>query len=154
MIPSIFFFVLVLLIIIFCSYQKRLHLFEILFIWMTIWLITHSVSSIIIVNFKLIALSQKLSFFWVHFFKRLLLYPLIIIMFFDLYQRISATSFKILTFVSCIFFLSTLEFVFIYLGILINNKFTFFHALIEWSFTILLTYLSWIWYRNKRLMGY
>jgi hypothetical protein len=152
MILSLFIFILVLLIIIFCSYKKKLHLFEIIFIWMTVWLITHSVSSILIANLKVLALSPNLSDFWVHFFKRLLLYPLIIVLFFDIYLRINRVPLRIILLCINIVLFTLFEFLFIRLGILINKNFNMGMALIEWTFTILLTYLSWLWYRNNRLM--
>src|ERR1700719_2236559 len=99
MTPSLFIFALVLLTISFCCYKKRLHLFEIFFIWMTVWLITHSVSSILIVNLRVLDLSQKYSYFWIHFFKRLLLYPLIIVIFFDISLRIKNILLKIFWFI-------------------------------------------------------
>lgn len=152
MILSLFLYILVLLIILFCSYKKKLHLFEILFIWMTIWLITHSVTSIFIANLKLVELPQVQSKFWVHFFKRLLLYPLLIITFFDLYVRVKGNLLKVALLGVSIVVPALLEFLFFYLGIIVNKGFNFGMALMEWTFTILLTYFSWLWYRNKRLM--
>lgn len=149
---SVFIFILVFLLIIFCSYKKRLHLFEILFIWMTVWLITHSISSILIVNFELLSLSRSQSHFWTHFFKRLLLYPLIIIIFFDFYLRIRNRIGKIALLTINICFMISVEFLFIFLGVFKNKKFHVHHSLMEWTFTVLLTYLLWTWYRKKRLM--
>jgi hypothetical protein len=152
MILSLFLYILVLLIILFCSYKKKLHLFEILFIWMMIWLITHSVTSIFIANLKLVDLPQVQSKFWVHFFKRLLLYPLIIITFFDLSVRVKGKVLKAAMIGISIVVSALLEFFFFYIGILVNKGFNFGMALMEWTFTILLTYFSWLWYRYKRLM--
>lgn len=152
MILSVFIFILVFLTIVFCNYKKRLHLFEIFFIWMTIWLITHSVSSIIMVNLDLLSLSQGKSNFWTYFFKRLLFYPLIIIIFFDISIRIKNGVGKFALIVINICVMPSLEYLFIYLGVLKNNKYTIFHSLLEWSFTIFLTYILWQWYRKKRLM--
>jgi hypothetical protein len=149
---SIFIFILLILFITFCSYKKRLHLFEIFFIWMTVWLITHSLSSILIVNFESLSLSNKQSDFWTHFFKRLLLYPLIIIFFFDIYLRIKNHIGKIALLIFNICVMSSLEFLFIYLGVLKNKKYSIMDSLTEWIFTILLTLILWQWYRKKRLM--
>jgi hypothetical protein len=152
MIPSLFLYIQVLLIILFCCYKKKLHLFEIFFIWMTIWLITHSVTSIFIANLKVVDLPQDQSKFWVHFFKRLLLYPLIIIAIFDIYVRVKGNLLKAALIGVSIVVPALLEFLFFYLGIIINKGFHFWMALMEWTFTILLTYFSWLWYRYKRLM--
>jgi hypothetical protein len=153
MILSYFIFILVFLLIVFCNYKKRLRLFEILFIWMTVWLITHSVSSIFIVNLELLSLAKSKSDFWTHFFKRLLLYPLIIIFFFEFYLRIRNQFGKIalLTFNIC--FMSSLEFLFIFLGVIKKDReFHIYHSLMEWTFTVVLTYILWTWYRKQRLM--
>lgn len=152
MIISLFLYILIILLIIFCIYKKRLHLFEIIFIGMTVWLITHSVSSIIIVNLKLFDLSKELSNFWTHFFKRLILYPLIIIIFFDLSIRVQSKIEKTFILLVNIIILSMLEFLFIRVGVLINHNFTILDSLLEWGFTVILTYFSWLWYRNKRLL--
>lgn len=154
MFPSIFFAILIFLFVLFCTYRKRLHLFEIFFIWMTVWLITHSVSSILIVNLEWLSLSENQGDFWTHFFKRLLLYPLIIIIIFDFYLRIKNRIGKIALLIFNICVLSSLEFIFIFLGVLKNKNFTITDSLTEWSFTILLTFILWQWYRKKRLMRY
>jgi hypothetical protein len=151
MILSVFIFLLVLLIMIFCSYKKRLHLFEIFFIWMTVWIITHTVSTIIMVNLNYVELSRTLPRFWTHFFKRFLLYPLIIVIFFDLFVRVEKTLLKIFLFAAAIVLLAILEFTFINLGVLINKNYNMGKSLVEWTFTLLLTYLSWLWYRHKCL---
>ncbi|PKG24400.1 hypothetical protein CWS01_07255 [Niallia nealsonii] len=154
MILSIFIFILVFLLILFCTYRKRLHLFEIFFIWMTVWLITHSVSSILIVNFEMLSLSENQGDFWTHFFQRLLLYPLIIIIFFDVYLRIKNRIGKIVLLIFNICVISSFEFLFIFLGVLKNKKFTITDSLTEWTFTISLAFILWQWYRKKRLMRY
>ncbi len=152
MILAVFVFILVFLLIIFCNYKKKLHLFEILFIGMTVWLITHSVSSILIVNLELLSLSNSKSDFWTHFFKRLLLYPLIVIIFFDMYLRFRSRIGKVVLLFCNICFMSSLEFLFIFLGVLKNKNFNIHHSLMEWTFTVALTFILWNWYRKQRLM--
>lgn len=152
MILSIFIFILIFLFFLFCTYRKRLHLFENFFIWMTVWLITHSISSILIVNLEMLSLSKNQCNFWTHFFKRLLLYPLIIIIFFDVYLRIKSRIGKMILLIFNICVISSLEFLFIFLGVLKNKKFTITDSLTEWTFTILLAFILWQWYRKKRLM--
>jgi hypothetical protein len=152
MILSVFIFLLVLLIMIFCSYKKRLHLFEIFYIWMMVWIITHTVSSIIIVNLNYVELSRTLPHFWTHFFKRFLLYPLVIVMFFDLFVRVERTFTKVFLFLAAVALLVTLEFTFINLGVLINKNYNVGKSVVEWTFTLLLTYVSWLWYRHKCLV--
>jgi hypothetical protein len=152
MILSLFLYIMAVLIISFCSYKKKLHLFEVFFIWMTVWLITHSISTILEDNFHLIEFPHDQSKFWVHFFKRSLFYPLMITVLIDLYVRVKSVSLKVMILGASILAPATFEFLFIRLGIIINKGFTFKMALMEWAFTMLLTYVSWLWYRNKRLV--
>jgi hypothetical protein len=151
MVPSIFFFVLIFLFIIFCIYRKRLHLFEIFYIWMTVLLITHSVSTILIVNFEILNLPENQGDFWAHFFEIVFLYPLLITIFFDVYLRIMNRNGKIVLLIFNICVMSSLEFLFIFLGVLKNKKFTITDSLTEWTFTILLAFFLWQWYRKKIL---
>jgi len=152
MVLSIFLFLNILLFIIFCCYRKRLHLFEILFIWMVAWLNIYSISSILTVNLKVIEVADNQSAIWNHFFLRLFLYPLIITIFFDIYVWINTLVGKAVLFAVNIGLMSILEYTSIHLGILKEKR--NFHvsiSLMEWSFTVLLSFLLWIWYRKKRL---
>lgn len=90
---AIFIFLCVLLLIFTVSYKRTLHLFEIIFIGMMVWLTTHSVSSVLIENLELISVSQDLEEFWLHVLTRLILYPLITVLFSDLFIRIHSNCF-------------------------------------------------------------
>jgi hypothetical protein len=151
---SLVLYFLGLLTITFCCYQKKLHLFEIFFIWMTVWLITHFISTILIINFRVLEVSSGYGNFGVHFFKRFILFPQVIVIMFDIYLRLRTTLLRILSLIATVFLLSGLEFLFIYLGVLINLHHRFIFSLLEWSITVLLALLTWKWYRYKRLMRY
>ncbi|MFJ5760603.1 hypothetical protein ACIQAA_16035 [Neobacillus sp. NPDC093182] len=69
---AIFIFLCVLLLIFTVTYKRTLHLFEIIFIGMMVWITTHSVSSILIENLELISISQDLEEFWLHVLTRLI----------------------------------------------------------------------------------
>ena len=146
---AIFIFLIVLLMNIAVTFKKELSLFEIFFIWMIVWLITHSLSSILIENLELISVSHKLPNFWLHVLKRLLLYPLITIHFIDYFLRYNSKLFRSLIFTLNIIVMILLEFLFINLGVLINLNYSVWISLIEWSFTLGLTYVTWLWYRKK-----
>jgi hypothetical protein len=92
---AIFIFLFVLLLIFTVTYKRTLHLFEVMFVWMMVWITTHSVSSILIENLERISISQNLEDFWLHVLKRLLLYPLITVLFIDLFVRIRSNPFRI-----------------------------------------------------------
>lgn len=146
---AIFLFIMIFLLIVTFSYRRRLHLFEMMFIWMMVWVITHSVSSIIIENLELVSISQRLDEFWLHVFKRLILYPLIIILFIDFYVRVKSKSKKMATLGLNLLVMVLLERLFIKLGVLFSHHFMIWMSVLEWSFTLLITYLSWYWYRKK-----
>jgi hypothetical protein len=148
---SLFLFILVLFLVYSTMAKRRLHLFEVLFIWMTIWLITHSISSIFITNLEFISLSQRSDLFWLHVLKRLILYPLIIIHFISIYLCLKKRWTKISLFVVNILLMSSLEFFFIAIGVLQNNQhqYKLWMSLMEWTFTLTVTYVSWLWYRKR-----
>jgi hypothetical protein len=149
---AIFIFLFVLLLIFTVTFKRTLHLFEIFFIWMMVWIITHSVSTILIENLERISISQDFEGFWLHVLKRLLLYPLITILFIDLFIRIRSKRFRILIFVSNVITMTLLERLFIHIGVLISHGYSMWMSIIEWTFTITLTYLTWYWYRKKYIM--
>ncbi|TKC18895.1 hypothetical protein FA727_04905 [Robertmurraya kyonggiensis] len=153
MVISLYLTVVMFFLFIFFNYKKRLHLYEIFFIWMTVWIILHSVSSILLFNLHVIALSERMSYFIVYFLKRLFLHPLIIIVFFDLYARMKKRSWKFFIILFSIISMSLTEFIFIKIGVIRSTTNNFFlYSLSEWTFTVLTTFTFWIWYRKKRLM--
>ncbi|QDP40278.1 hypothetical protein FN924_08885 [Radiobacillus deserti] len=48
-------------------------------------------------------------------------------------------------------FMSSIEFLFIYLGVLLAQDYSVVNSLVEWSITVLLTFGAWLWYRKNRL---
>jgi hypothetical protein len=149
---AIFLFLLIVVIIFTFTIEKELKIFEIMFIWMTVWLITHSVSSILIENFNFFSVSNDSGDFIVHILKRLVLYPLIIVHFIDRMIRLKSKLSKNILIISNILIMSSLEFLFIYIGILINHSYNFGIALAEWTFTIILTIISWKWYQKNYIL--
>ncbi|WP_449621866.1 hypothetical protein [Robertmurraya sp. Marseille-Q9965] len=153
MVISLFLTVVMFFLFIFVNYKKRLHLFEIFFIWMTVWIILHSVSSILLFNLHVIALSERMSSFIIYFLKRLFLHPLIIIVFFDLYIRMKKRTLKFFIIILSIISMSLTEYIFIKIGVIHSTTDHFFlYSLTEWTFTVVTTFTLWIWYRKKRLM--
>jgi hypothetical protein len=153
MILSIFLFVLLMLGITFVVKPKRMNILEILSIWMLVWIITHSVSSIIIVNLQYLIISQKMSLFWTHVFKRLFLYPLIIIWSFDLILKYTSKLMIYIHLFLTVLVLILTEYIFIWIGVLHNKHWNVFYSFIEWSFCILTTYFFWLWFRHQLKKG-
>lgn len=149
MILSIFLSVMLLLIISFCVIPRRMHLFEILFLWMVVWLLTHTISSIIIVNLQLLEITKELSYFWLRVFKRIFLYLLLIIWFLDISLLIKNKIKKYLFLLFLIFILISIEYCFILSGVFIKTNWSIGYSFIEWAFTVGVSYFLWQWYRRK-----
>lgn len=62
-----------------CSYKKKLHLFEILFMWMVIIFIHHTFLTIAVLNMKLLKLPRYGANYWTLVFNRITLIPILII---------------------------------------------------------------------------
>lgn len=152
MVLAIYAYLLVLLMIIFCSYKKKLHLFEIFFIWMTVWIITHSTSSILTTNLQVLEIPKDPFKFSMHFLNRTILYPLIIIIFFDIYVRLQSHFLKIMLLFISILTLTISESIFIHLRIMVSRNYYLYDVLTEWIITLLITLFAWIWYRKKLLL--
>jgi hypothetical protein len=146
---AILIFLCVLLLIFTVTYKRTLHLFEIIFIGMMVWITTHSVSSILVENLELISISQDLEEFWLHVLTRLILYPLITVLFIDLFVRIRSKSIRILIFVTNVITMTLLELLNIHLGVIISLQYSMLMSIMEWTFTMSITYLTWYWYRKK-----
>lgn len=135
------------LFITFCLIKKRLQLFEIIFLWLMVWLITHSTSTIIMENLGYLGVSTKPEHFSLHLFMRIIIYPIIITLTIDVQCRVKLFM-KVIIIISSIIILSLIEFLGIWKGVFINKDWKFWYSIIEWSFTVLLTYLAWLWYRK------
>lgn len=148
MVLSIFFTVTGLMLIAFVVTERKLHLFEIIFIWTVAWLVLHTASSIIIVNLKGFAVSERFDLFIVHLCKRLILYPLIITWCMELSLLINHKLFKVIFFIGMIFFMTLLEYTFMNVGVLIPKHWAVWKSLIEWGITFSITVLGWQYYRR------
>lgn len=145
---SIFIFILLLFLAHTFSVKRKLHIFEVLVIWMTVWLVTHSVSSILITNLGAFSVPRNLEDFWFHLLKRLFLYPLIIVNFIELSLRTTSKLIKAFLLVVNILVLPIPIFLFMKIGVLINNHYSWKTSLVEWAITIAITYSTWFWYRK------
>ena len=152
MILAITLYIQLLLLLIFLVYPKRLHLYEIFFIWMVVWLITYSIITSLMLNLKIFELSTKITDFWTHFFLVLLLYPLIVTVFFDFYLKISSALLKWGLMGLCTLLLTASQFLLFRLGVLINHNQTFAASYWEWGLSVFFTFICWQWYRKKRLV--
>lgn len=149
MVFPIFISITLILISSFCVTSKRMHLFEIFFLWLIVWLITHSIAWILFVNLKWLKLSTDLGHFWTEALSLLLLYPLLVIWFFDISLLIHNKVKKYALLLLAIFTIASVEFSFIFLGTILKKNWNFAYSLIKWTFIVSISYFLWQWYRKK-----
>ena len=149
MVFPIFIAITLLLMISFCVTSKRMHIFEIFFLWMIIWLITHSIAWIVLVNLKWLKLSTDLGNFWTETLGLLILYPILVIWFFDISMLIHHTVKKYALLLLAILTIASVEFCFILLDTIIEKNWNFSYSFIKWAFIVSVSYFLWRWYRKK-----
>src|SRR5690349_13250341 len=118
MIVPVFLSITLLLLISFCITSKELHLFEILFLWFTICLISQTSSWMLIVNLDFLSVSNGRSYFILHAIEKIIIEPLVTITFFDWSKRISNKTGKYVFLVLTPITLMLIEYIYIWTGVL------------------------------------
>lgn len=138
-----------LLLISFCVTPKKMHIFEIIFIWLVAWLLIHPLSWIIFVNLTWVKVSTKLGDFWAYAFDRLILIPLLMVIFFEVSLRFNrkAAICSILSLAILIIMLN--EYALLKMGVLSNVKWNIVYSFIEKAFILLVPYAFWKRFRRK-----
>src|SRR3954449_8687985 len=149
MIFSVFLTIMLLLLISFCVTSKELHLFEIIFLWFTISLLSQTVSWMLIVNLELLKVANGQSYFILHAIEKIIIDPLVTITFFDWSKRISHETRKYVFLVLTPFALILIEYIYIWSGVLEKKHWNIGYSFIEWVFLIAVTYRLWQLYRKK-----
>ncbi|WEG13266.1 hypothetical protein PU629_02555 [Pullulanibacillus sp. KACC 23026] len=154
MILSIFLYILLILGTLFFSKARRISALEIISLWFLVWIINHTISSIITVNLEYYHVSQKLSLFWTHALKRLFLYPLIIIWSFNLILAYTSKIVIAIHLLVTVLVLILIEYIFIWIGVLQNRHWNVFYSFLEWSFCVVIAFVFWKWFRHQLTKGY
>ncbi|WP_335443320.1 hypothetical protein [Neobacillus drentensis] len=141
--------VTLLILISFCVTPKKMHIFEILFIWIVVWLLMHPLSWIIYVNLTWIKVSTKLGDFWAYAFERLLLLPLLIVLFFEISLRFNRKTAKCFILFVAILILMLDEYALLRMGVLQDVKWNIVYSFIGKSFILLVSYFLWMRFRRK-----
>ena len=149
MILPVFLSIMILLLISFCVTSKELHLFEIIFLWFTVCLISQTVSWILIVNLDLLSVANGRSYFILHAIEKIIIDPLVTITFFDWSKRISHETWKYVFFALTPFALMLIEYIYIWAGVLEKKHWNIGYSFIEWVFLIAVAYRLWQQYRKK-----
>lgn len=138
-----------LILISFCVTPKKLHIFEMIFIWLVVWILLHPLSWIIYVNLAWIKVSTRLGDFWSFAFDRLILIPLLIVFFFELSLRFKQKSTKWSFLIVAVLFLMVDEYALIKMEVLNNVKWNIIYSFIEKAFILFVSYFSWMKFRRK-----
>lgn len=149
MILAIILSITLLLLISLCVTSRRIHLFETFFLWLIQTLLIQSLSWIILVNLEWMTVSTELDKYWSHFLIQLILCPLLIIYFFDFSVAIHKSVLRYCSLLLAVLLLTLVDYGLIFLGILHNHDWKVGYSVVEWIFTISITYFFWQWYRRK-----
>ncbi|MBM7652786.1 hypothetical protein JOC76_002244 [Neobacillus cucumis] len=128
---------------------KKIHIFEIIFIWLVVWLLMHPLSWIIYVNLTWIKVSTRIGDFWTYAFDRLILFPLLIVLFFEASLRFNRKAAKCIILFVAILTLMLNEYVLLKKGVLHEVKWNIVFSFIEKSFILLVSYFLWMKFRGK-----
>jgi hypothetical protein len=138
-----------LILISFCVTPKKMHIFEIIFIWLVVWLLIHPLSWIIYVNLTWIKVSTKLGDFWTSAIDRLILVPLLVVIFFEATLRFNRKAAKCIIISLAISMLMLGEYALLKMGVLQNVKWNIVYSFIENAFILLVSYISWKRFRRN-----
>lgn len=144
---SVFFSLTIILLVSFVAIEKKLHLFEILYMWMVIIFIHHTFLAVTVLNLKLVELPGYGANYWTLVFNRITLIPILIIWFMD--KNLSLNFTKRLFFIPfAVCVLVGIEYLAEFLNVFNHSRWKLWWSFIEWGVILLLVYVSWIWYRK------
>lgn len=138
-----------LILITFCVTTKKMHIFEIIFIWLVVWLLMHPLSWIIYVNLTWIKISTKIGDFWTYANDRLILLPLLTVIFFEISLRFNRKKAKYTILFVAIFIFILNEYALLKMGVYHEVKWNIVYSFIENSFTLLVSYFLWMRFRRE-----
>lgn len=145
---SVFLSLTIIAAIAFTLKEKRLHPFETFFLWMVLSIFIHTFVSLFSLNWKLISLPNQLINYWAFVLLQVTFYPLMIIWGFDHYLRLRSRTKKLIMFMVLISLIVGVEYFSKLLGVIKHVRWTLFSSYTEWFLIILLTFISWSWFRN------
>jgi hypothetical protein len=128
----LFFYVVVnvIAIYLFIRHKKQLHILEILVYWMVASYLFQNFSALCYMNFKTIVIPDKISYELTHFLNRIVLYPLLMVTFLNLFLILNTLLKKLLLIIFFILLLAGLEWLADFFRV-INHV----HWRIWWSFS-------------------
>lgn len=143
---SIFLSITVIAMISFIVTKKNLHLFEIMFIWMIAIIIDHNFMTVVAANLGMYEFAHNPSRYWALSLVRIILFPLLIVWYFDKTAARKHTKWICLPF--GIGLLIGLEYLCDVLNVFNHTHWKLWWSLIEWFIVFLVLNYAWLWYRN------
>lgn len=134
----------------FIKKKKDLHILEILLYWLAASYLFQNYSALCYMNFKNLIIPDKLSYELSHFINRIILYPLVMVSFLQFHQILSTKIKKFLLLLSYVLFLTGLEWLEDFFGILKHVNWQ-----IWWSFSFwvsALCVLLWFKYAFRKIL--
>jgi hypothetical protein len=145
----IFLFISLFLLICFCVTPKRMHLYEVFFLWLIIWMFTLNIFWIVGVNLQWLKVSIISYKYSVHTLRWILFDPLLIIFFFDLTLKVKKRVKKMYILLIPVTILTFFQYLFIYLKVYRIQHWNASFSLIQMIFIVFVCYGFWKWYRKK-----
>jgi hypothetical protein len=143
----IIFSITFILIISFGVTKKKLHLFEILFMWMIINLIHHNFLTVTAVNLQMFDFAEYPANYWTLVLMRVFLIPMLIIWYFD--QTLSEKIYiKWAWLPAFILLLTGVEYLADILNVYRHSHWKLWWSFIEWFLIFLLVNFTWAWFRK------
>lgn len=144
---SLFFSLTVILLISFVVTKKKLHLFEIMFMWMIVIIIDHNVLTVTALNMGIVDFSDRPANYWSLALIRIFLFPLLIVWYFD--TTLSEKPFRKWAWLPLgIVTLTGLEYLADVVNVCKHTRWNLWWSFIEWFLIFMLVNYSWIGYRN------
>ncbi len=122
----------------FLRMKKRLHVLEIILYWLIASYLFQNYSALFYMNFKTLVIPEKLSYEFSHFLNRILLYPVVMVTFLQVYLTSKSYITKTLTVTSYILLLGIVEWIEHLTDVLIHKNWHLWWSLAFWTISLLL----------------
>ncbi|GAA0334962.1 hypothetical protein GCM10008967_27230 [Bacillus carboniphilus] len=130
-------FINLLVLYLFVKMKKKLHILEIMVYWMVASYLFQNFSALCYMNFKTLIIKDILSIEFTHFINRIILYPVVLVMFLIFYRRADSLLHKFSIFISFLLILVGLEWSADYLGVITHVNWRIWWSFSFWFFSLL-----------------
>lgn len=128
--------------------EKRLHLFEFIFLWMVSAILIHTFITLAFLNWEVIRISGHLIDYWAFVLFQIILSPLVIIWAFDHCSGLRSRKKRIIAIFIFITFIVVVENLLNLSEIIHYVQWNLFFSYAKWIIIILFTFVPWRWFKN------